>query len=131
MRRRAWPRKRIKFEAGREAVLSGLPQHGWAQVNHYAIRHPAFAQMRRTRGRGNIGVPADPTNAAYIDLAHRHSDAYFATYNLYSHHDPRILRHLPATDAQMARLLADNTLRQWHDHALRQLPPDALAAPLP
>ena len=122
LRRRAWPRKRTKFVAGEEVALSGLPHFTWGQVNHFATRHPAFADMRRKRGRGSASIPADPTSKSYQDTANRHSDAYFATYNLYSHHDPRILRHVPATDAQMARLLADPVLLQWHAHALTFLP---------
>jgi hypothetical protein len=129
-RRRAWPRKRLKIPAGVELVTTSLIQHDWAQINHYATRHPAFAQMRRQRGRGSAFVPTDPTDPFYQDFAARHSDAYFATYNQHSDHDPRILRHLPAIDAQMGRLLADQTLRHWHDHALRQLPPEALAKAL-
>lgn len=130
-RRRAWPRKRLKIQADLELVATSFVRHGWAQINHYATRHPAFAQMRRQRGLGSAYVPTDPTEPSYQDFAARYSDAYFATFNQHSHHDSRILRHVPATDAQMERLLADGALRHWHDHALRHLPPEALAKPLP
>lgn len=121
----------MKIQPDLELVATGFVRHDWAQINHSATRHPAFAQMRRQRGRGSDFVPTDPTLPSYQDFVARHSDAYFATYNQHSHHDPRILRHVPATDAEMARLLADAALRHWHDHALRHLPPEALAKPLP
>lgn len=130
LRRRAWPRKRIKFMAGVANTSSGTPVFKWAQINHYATRHPDFAEMRRIRGRGCTVVPVDENSQAYQDLANRHSDAYFATYNQYSHHDDRILRHVPATDAQMARLLADEAVRHWHEHAMTHLPSKARPAPL-
>lgn len=131
LRRRSWPRKRLKLRAGAPNYRTVRPAFGWAQVNHYAIRHPDFAEMRRQRGRGSHDVPLDSQSIGYADRANRYSDDYFRAYNLHSHHDPRILRHLPATDAQMARLLTDATLCQWHDHALRQLPPHAPVVPLP
>ncbi|MBR2655976.1 MAG: glycosyltransferase family 2 protein [Loktanella sp.] len=130
LRRRAWPRKRIKFKAGESAAIAGHPVFSWAQINHYATRHPDFAEMRRRRGLGSRFVPDDPDSPSYKDFADSYSDAYFATYNQYSHHDDRILRHVPATDAQMARLLADETVRHWHEHAMTHLPSKARPAPL-
>jgi hypothetical protein len=121
-RRRAWPRKKLKLVADQELAGAGYPAYGFAQVNHYATRHPTLLHLRRQRGRGASYLPDDPASVAYNDYANRHSDAYFATYNLYSHHDDRILRHLPTTDAEMARLLADAELRHWHHHALAGLP---------
>lgn len=73
--------------------------------------------MRRNRGRGSVFVPDDKDAAAYQDFADRHSDAYFARYNRTEDEDRSILRHLPAVDAEMARLLADDTVGHWHSHA--------------
>lgn len=65
LRRLAWPRKRLKFSANKEMVRSSVPQYGLAQINHYVIRHPMFAQMRRDRGRGSARVPTNKESVTY------------------------------------------------------------------
>jgi len=103
------------------------PAYDWAQINHYFIRHPSLVPLRQQRGRGSIYVP--PVNRApgFDDFSERHSASYFARYNRTDAEDKSILRHIPATDAEMARLLADPIVRQWHDHAQQRVA-DFLAA---
>jgi hypothetical protein len=61
------------------------------------------------------------------DLLDRHSEAYYKRLTRIEDEDTTILRHLPATDREMGRLLSDPTLRQWHEHA-RNLLSDYLAS---
>jgi hypothetical protein len=95
--------------------VNAKPAYDWAQINHYFIRHPALTELRRLRGRGsNFVMPQKPGTE---DFSERHTDSYFARYNRTDSEDTSILRHLPAVDAEMTRLLADPVVKHWHDHA--------------
>ncbi|WP_296428395.1 glycosyltransferase family 2 protein [Yoonia sp.] len=119
IRRTKWPYKVEKLKEGGPGVsyLPGRPTYRWAQINHYATRHPDLVILRRRRGRGGAFVPTDHRHPWSDDFTDRHSDAYFARYNRTEDEDRSILRHLPAVDAEMARLLADDTVGHWHSHA--------------
>ena len=124
--------KRIKlaspfllFIAGRGGIQAAHtvrgPNYDWAQINHYFIRHPALIGMRQRRGRGSAYVPAEWVKDDPRDYTERHSASYYARHNRTDDEDRSILRHLPAVDREMARLLEDDTVRHWHEHAQGRL----------
>ena len=117
-----WPHWRIKPKAGEKpAYTKGRPQHGWAQINHYMTRHPTLTDLRRLRGRGGHFVPSDPSKPGSEDFTARHSDAFFDRYNRTENEDRSILRILPLLEAEMDRLLQDDTLRQLHEASQQML----------
>lgn len=114
-------RSEILRPGAKPARLGVNPRYGWAQINHYFIRHPDLVTLRQQRGRGSDYIPAKTESLGTEDFTDRHSDTFFARYNRTDRQDTSILRHLPAVDAEMGRLLTDNTVRHWHEHARRKL----------
>ena len=72
-----------------------------AQINHYAVRTAALYELKKSRGRGFIRV-----SRSLEQQKRRHDAAYFERYNLNLVQDRSQLRHLPALEAEIARLLA-------------------------
>jgi hypothetical protein len=123
IRKTKFPYRVVKLVEGSPGVsfLPGHPTFDWAQINHYATRHPELAFLRQKRGRGGGYVPDDRNRPGSDDFTHRHSEEYFMRYNRTDDEDRSILRHLPAVDTEMSRLLADEKLQHWHQYAQTQL----------
>ncbi len=79
-----------------------------AQINHYAVRSRDALKLKARRGRGWDVVPEDGSND-------RHTNAFLKNFDLNSTLDSSILRHLPETDAEIARLMALPKVRKLHD----------------
>ena len=119
IRKSRFPYKPLKLVEGGPGAsyLPGKPTYQWAQINHYAIRHPKLFPLRRLRGRGGTFVPTDPNFVGADDFLDRHSERYLIRYNRTDDEDRSILHHIPAVDREMNILLEDEDLRRWHNHS--------------
>ena len=100
---------------------SSDPRFDWVQINHYFLRHPSLIGWRQARGRGSNFIPENPNSPVRTEFTERHSPQYYARFNRTDDEDRSILRHLPAVDREMARLLKDDSVRHWHEHAKARL----------
>ncbi len=83
-----------EFAAAEDRILAPMPvRRSAVQLNHYSLRSAADFLVKRRRGLPNrASKPLDAT--------------YWAERNFNAAEDRSVLRHKPARDAEMARLLA-------------------------
>ncbi len=110
-------RDRVKWVNGSgHDITAAVIDKGWrssrktigydlVQLNHYALRSAESFLIKRARGR-----------ALHVDRAIGLN--YWARMDWCDHRDITIRRNLKRVQAEYDRLLADDTLRRWHETGL-------------
>ncbi|WBU55825.1 glycosyltransferase family 2 protein [Paracoccus sediminicola] len=84
-----------------------------AQINHYLVRTPSMYRLKKRRGRGYGRIAQDGRND-------RHTADFYNLMNRNEREDRSILRHLPAVDREISRLLSIKDVSDAHEHGIRQ-----------
>ena len=94
----------------------------YAQINHYVVRTREHFALKSRRGRGTDAAQTGQKNL-------RHTPDFFRKVNRNDVEDRKILRHKPAVDAGVARLLDIPTVRDAYHAAVQKT--EKLVATLP